>query len=1105
MLLDYDDPPIRIENIGGRGGGKDGGSGGEEAPNNLKSRQVARIIDLLSEGPIKGVKDGAKGVYYDGVAVRRPDNTYNFKNATIQFVNGTSSQAVMTGFTSAEAESAVGVALKFGFPVVRHISNVDTDRCRVTVSVPSLQSGDKETGDISGTSVQFRIELSNNAGGYAKIGDFTISGKTNSNYQRAYTFTLPRPGEWDLRLTRLTKDSAVVELQNDLNWDSYTAITDDKVNYSNSACVGTTIDAEQFRSIPKRTYDVEGLLIRYPSNMNPDTGTYTGAWNGALSFGWCNNPAWVLYDLITNNRYGIGDYIPATMVDKWSFYKAGVYCDGRVFKNGKSGATERRYTCNIRITDQQEAFDLLQQMASIFRGFTYWSGGQLVLVADQPEDPTDIFTNANVINGVFTYSGTDRRERHTQVLVTWQDPKQLGETRLAPVEDRDAISRYGLLQAQENGFGCTSESQAIRAGKWTLYTELYEDDSVVYSTGLQGAYVRPGDIVKVMDANIAGRRRGGRVGAGSTYNHIVFDSPIYLYSGRTYFLNCLIPDDDEIPITVPPTPRPVVQSRGFAVAATGPTSFVNLAAGFSLPPLPDQPFVITESTLEATMWRAMTIKQTEADQYEINGVRHYPQKWDYVEKDHAFSEPDVTDIQTKPPPVTNVRVFEYITQTSAISLQVMATFSWTSLSPLFDVFYRRADDNWTHVRTDQHAINLPVQAGVEYTFQVTPISTLGMKGDMAEIKATFVGLTAPPGTPQNLRVNTIEGVAMFDWLPATEIDVKIGGRYELRFSPQTSGAQWNTAQIVIPSIPGTATSAEANYQVGTFMLRAFDIDGRPSPGWASVVALAADLRYVQFKSICENPGWPGIHNGTEIRMPQEWLVIGETGGLWDNQTDNMSTWPDVDVLPVQAANPRHPGEGYYTFAQRIDAGAPFSVRLAADILAFPYYTDSDTVDDRAGLVDTWLSWDDANTGLEGSVTILIRSTLDDPASVAAVWSPWKTFLSGEHYARAWEFQAYLKAPEGQNIGVETLCITGDFRSKIDAGEDVPYDAEETRVYFRIKFFETPAVVITVQNAQGTDNIVVCEKTREYFEVEITDPANVPLIGLRSFDWHAQGY
>lgn len=1208
---DLDSPPLLIERtISGAGGGKGAGKQAEEAPNNLRSKQTARVVDLISEGPIKGVVGGAKGVYLDGVVVRRADNSWNFSNASLQFVNGYPNQAVMSGFNAQENEIAVSAQLKYGFPVTRAITNTDTDRTRITVSVPTLQWIDKSNGNIYGTNVQFRVQYSNNGGGWVTAGTYTISGKTTSRYQRAYIFTLPRPGPWEIRLQRLTADSKTQDLMNDLYWDSYTTIVDDKINYSNSACVGIVIDAEQFSSIPKRVYDVEGLLIRYPANMNPVNGTYTGTWNGvSFAFGWCNNPSWVLYDLITNNRYGIGDYIPASAVDPWSFYKAGVWCDARV-PNGRGG-TERRYICNIRITNRQEAFDLLQQMSSIFRGFTYWSGGKMILVADQPDDPEDLFTNANVVDGVFNYSGTDYRQRHTQVTSAWSDPDNLGETRLAVVEDQPAISRYGVLQLAETAYGATTESQAIRAAKWTIYSEQYEDDSIQFKTGLQGAFLRPGQIITVMDANVAGKRHGGRIGAGSTQSHIVFDAPVHVTAGQSYQLSMAIVSGDTT----------TVQSRSFTAATTGTIPSVTLPSGFASPPLPDQIFILTTVTLQATLWRLITTKQTERDEYEVTGVRHYPQKWDYVERNIAFSEPDISDIVAKPPAVTNAKVIEYILQTSAISLQVMATFSWTSAMPLFDVFWRNvsADENWSHQRIDQNAINLPVTAGT-YTFQVTPISSIGIKGPVTSITQVIVGLTEPPATPANIKVNVNEGIALFTWDAATEIDMKVGGHYELRFQPSTTGATWNTAQQVLPSIPGTATSVEVTYQAGTWMLRAFDIEGRPSTAWASVVSLAADLRYIEFFRICENPGWTGTHQGTEVMMPQDWLVMGATGGLWDDQTLNMSTWPDVDVLggipangtfdsaagwtldagvtisggavhwsagggasisqavdleagadyridftvsgyvsgsvtpkllggtlPIEGTPAMDNGtfsmplaadvdtttfalvgdtattelsvdnvtitalgagkkRGLYTFYRTIDAGGVFSVRFAADVLAFPFYSEGGTIDERAGLVDDWQSWDDSGTDLDGTVTVMIGTTMDDPASATAVWSPYERFVPGEYYGRAWRFQALLEAPDTQNIGVETLCITGDFRNKIDGGEDVLYATVETRVWFRIKFYNMPAVVITIQLAMAEDRIEIVHKTREYFDLKITmTSSGTNPIGARTFDWHAQGY
>lgn len=1108
---------VRIpHSITGSGGGKDGGSNatssGVEAPNSLRSKQYAKVVDLLSEGPIEGVVGGAKGVYFDGVAVQRSDGKFNYGGLTIQFRNGTQSQAVMTGFTGQQAEIGVGLRLKKGFPLVRHIANTDVDRVRFTISTPTLSYTNKDTGDVSGTSVGVRPYISNNGGPFVAFTDIVITGKTTSNYQKDTIFTLPRPGPWDIKLDRMHADSTTQYLQNDTFWDSYTELTDDKIKYSNSAVVGVSVDAEQFRSIPQRTYDTEGLLIRVPSNYNP-RGTYGPAmyspatWDGTFKYAWSDNPAWILYDLISNNRYGLGDFLGATpsslsglSADKWSFYKAGQWCDAGVRKNPSQSALERRYTCNIQIRDQQEAYDLLSQLASIFRGFMYWAGNQLVLVADQPEDPLEQFTNANVLNGTFTYSGGDIRDRHTMVYLGWNDPTARGEPIISSVEDQDGIALYGIQEVQEQCYGCTRETQAIRQGNWTLFTEQHEDESIKFSTGLQGGYLRPGNIIKVMDANVAGRRHGGRITevSGPEFREIYFDAPVYLEVGKQYVMSCVVPSGE----------TQTVQTRNMiTVLSTGYYSHYSIVTAFSAPPPVDSIFVITTVTLDATLWRVMAVKQSEREEYEIEGVRHYPDKWNVVEKNYPFREPDITDIKAKPDAVTNLAVKEYIVQTSAISLQVMLTFSWTSPAPLFDVFYHRVDDNWTHIRTDQHAVNMAVTGGETWEFQVTPIGNLGLKGPVSPtVRYSVIGLLDPPVTPTGLKVRVDQGIALFTWNPSTEIDVKIGGHYELRFAPATSGVTWNVAQTVLPAIPGTASSVEAAYQSGTWLLRSFDIDARPSPSWAAVIALATDLRYVEFFRICEDPGWTGTHNGTEVQMPQQWLVIGSTGGLWDDQLTNMTTWPDVDVLPTDPDAPRQPNSGIYTFLRMIDAGGVFSVRLTADILAFPFYINSETVDERAGLVDTWDNWDDAGTGLGGSITIMISSTVDDPALPAANWTPYEQFVPGEYYARAWRFQAVLNAPEGQNIGIEQLCIVGDFVSKADAAEDVLYNAIEQRVYFRIKFYNVPAVVVTLQLAMAEDRIEITAKTTEYFDLMITmTSSGTHPIGTRYFDWHARGY
>ena len=1028
----------------------------KEDKNTLRSRQFAKIVDLLSEGPIRGVVNGLKGVYYDGTPLQAATGALAFKNTSVQFLNGYPAQPIMKGFEAQEAEEAVGIKILQANPLTRAIINTDADRCRITVSTPALSNTDTSSGDIEGNEVEYRIECAPNLKPFQLIGNFKMEGKTMSRYQRAHVFKLPGFGPWQIRVTRLTPEHGT-DRQEDLYWDAYTMIIDDRVNYTRSACVGTLIDAEQFAAIPKRAYLTDGLLVLIPKNYDPFKATYTGVWDGTFKTDWTNNPAWVFYDLVVNNRYGLGSFITSAMIDKWALYKVAQFCDQRVL-NGRGG-TERRFTCNVQIMDRQEAFDLLAQIAYIFRGFSYWAGGQLVAVADDPSDPVAQYTNANVIDGNFTYSGGDIRARHTMVATGWSDMALLGEPRFAIVEDDEQITRFGIQKLDDPGFGSTSESQSIRTGKWALYTEKFESETVTFSTGLETAWVRPGDIIRVSDLTVGGKRRGGRVAAGSTASIVIVDGDIGPGTpGGGSILSCVIGEG-------------VVQTRGVVDQINQHT--FEVSPPFSQAPKPDTVWVFNEpGDLEPTLWRTLTVRQTDIDLYEVSAVRHYPGKWALVERGIAFSQPDISDIEWRPPPARNLAVREYMVQTSPISVGVRAVFSWQSAAPVFDVYWRKVPGNFSVQRSDGQAIDLAVTEG-QYEFRVVPISRLGVRGDMAAISVNIIGRFALPAPPKQFRINVIEGVAMFDWLPATELDVIIGGHFELRHSSRTSGATWNTAQTVIPSISGNATSAETGYLVGTWFLRTFDITGRASATWATIIALAPDDRYTQFYRICEQPDWLGRREHTEVRDPQRWLIIGYSGGLWDDQTEalqpgGMDAWPDVDLLPEDPDAPPRENSGSYYFEQSLDAGAPFTIRLSAEILAFPYAEPDEFIDSRLTDCDTWENWDDIEGDLDGQVTLLMRSTLDDPASATANWSDWRTFIAGEHYGRGFEFMVVLTAPPGQNIGVETLCVTGDFKSKYDEGADVPYPAQRTRVNFRIKFYLVPAVVVTVQEAEASD-------------------------------------
>lgn len=500
---------IRVHN---GGGGKGGGHTPIEAPDNLKSKSYAEVLDLLCEGEIVGLVNGTKSIYINDTPVQNTDGSYNYTDFTYIFRNGTQTQDYIPGFDTAESEQAGPGVIKKAIPKTVSIVDPTVDRVRVTLGIDGLVKYE-DNGDTNGSSIQYTISINKNGGSFTEVVKRTITGKTTSKYQISHIVVLPRFFETDsftIKVTRITDDSTTLKLQNGLYFDSYTQIVDTKLRYPNSVLCGIKISSEQFTSIPKRGYHVKLLKVKIPSNYNPETRVYSGIWDGTFSYAWTNNPAWCYYDLITNERYGLGEYIGADHIDKWSLYTIAQYCDELV-PNG-FGGTEPRFSLNAYIQTREDAIKLLMDIASSFRGMVYWSGSTITLAQDSDSsDPILQFTNSNVINGLFTYSGASRKVIHTAALVSWNDPEALYEQKIEYVEDREAIQRYGYNPTEIVAFGCTSRGQAHRAGKWILYTEKVESNVVSFSTGLDSAYCKPGDIIKIFDETITGIQYSGRI------------------------------------------------------------------------------------------------------------------------------------------------------------------------------------------------------------------------------------------------------------------------------------------------------------------------------------------------------------------------------------------------------------------------------------------------------------------------------------------------------------------------------------------------------------------------------------------------------------------
>ena len=560
---------IRVHNaglgVGIAGAGGDGGKGGGgqsrtpvEATNNLFSVAFAKTVFAVSEGEIEGFPTSPeKDIYLDGTAIQRSDGSYNFENVTLDYRTGTDeTQTPMSGFSTAENVIGVNTQVTQNVgPVTRTISDTDIERVRVIINHPALQSTDISNGDLNPTSVAYRIALSTNGGSFVTQAEPTVSGKSSGQFQRAYEFDLPGAGPWQVRVSRLTADSSSLYLLNPIEWQAYTEIIDEKFAYPNTAVLGVRIDARQFNSIPDVTMRLRGKRVQIPANYNPTTRAYTGLWDGTFVMAWTNNPAWIFRDIVVNNRFGVRRFSGTVDIDKWFLYTISQYCDELV-PNGMGG-TEPRFTCNIYLQNAGGVFEVLNALASVFRGLIYYNENKLYLTQDRAQVPVQQFSEANVIQGVdesgavtepcFNYVGTAKTARKSVCIANWDDPSQNYNSVVEYLQDDYLLERFGYNPIDLRLMGVTTRGQALRAAKHTLFSNRYETEKVSFRVAAEGLACSVGELIQIADPLKQGQRLGGRVKAiDALNNRITLDAVLSLNPAISYTLSLVIPDGETI-------------------------------------------------------------------------------------------------------------------------------------------------------------------------------------------------------------------------------------------------------------------------------------------------------------------------------------------------------------------------------------------------------------------------------------------------------------------------------------------------------------------------------------------------------------------------------
>jgi predicted phage tail protein len=806
----------------GAKGGKGGGSGAIEDSDTLASRAYAQVLDLICEGEVEGLVGGMQGVYLDGTPLQNPDGSFNFSGVSFAFQPGSQGQNYIAGFSEIDTEYSVGLVVHQSSPIVRTITNTDVDAVRVVIGVPQLTSQDVKTGDIHGTSFDVAIDVQTAGGGYVQRLYDTVSGKT-SNYQRAYRIELYGAGPWDIRVRRITADSVVSALTNAFNWATYTEIIDAKLTYPNSAIVALRMDSAQFQSIPQRAYRMRLLRVQVPSNYDPVTRAYSGAWDGTFKIAWTNNPAWCFYDLLTNERYGLGEFVSAGQVDKWALYQIGQYCDVMV-PNG-FGTQEPRFALNCYIQNYADAFKVVQDLASCFRGMPFWTTGTVTAVQDAPSSPVALFTQANVLNGAFSYSGSSLKARHTVALVTWFNMDDMARPYVEYVEDTEGIARYGVIQTQVTAFGCTSRGQAHRVGKWLLYSERSEAETVTFRTGLEGVPVRPGDVIKVSDAMRAGQSLGGRISASDGLNTVTIDRD--LVDVNKAAVNPIGASINIVSIDGAVRTGSITGVNGRKLTVASNQGLANMLSGVQAQAL----WVIETSGIAAQLFRVIQVTEADRGQYDITAVAHNPSKYDAIEYGLALEVRDISDLSTRPSAPTSVQVSEnlYLYQSNVFSLM---TISWPSVigATAYKVGYSKDGANWVFENTPANELEIRMAAPGSYDVRVWTIGASQLTSSAyAETVQSILGKFAPPADVQGLTFGIDQNAgAKLAWAPNTDVDLYA---YEVRKA--TSGTDWASATS-LGQIKATAFTIGVQGCVGTYLVKAIDTSGNYSVNAATV-------------------------------------------------------------------------------------------------------------------------------------------------------------------------------------------------------------------------------------------------------------------------------
>ncbi|EMP2053609.1 TPA: phage tail protein [Enterobacter kobei] len=750
----------------GRKGGSSSSRTPTEQPDDLQSVAKAKILVALGEGEFAGQLTG-KDIYLDGTALENADGSQNFSGVTWEFRAGTQAQKYIQGIPGTENEISVGTEVSSATAWTRTFTNTQLSAVRLRLKWPSLFK-QEDDGDLVGYSVNYAIDLQTDGGTWQTVLNTSVTGKTTSGYERSHRIDLPQAGStWTIRLRKITSDANSAKIGDTMTLQSFTEVIDAKLRYPNTALLYIEFDSSQFSgSIPQISCEPRGRVIRVPDTYDPETRTYSGTWTGAFKWAWTDNPAWIFYDLVVSDRFGLGHRLTAANIDKWTLYQVAQYCDQMV-PDGKGGnGTEPRYTCNVYIQDRNDAYTVLRDFAAIFRGMTYWGGDQIVALADMPRDVDYSYTRANVVGGRFTYSSSTTKSRYTTALVSWSDPGNAYADAMEPVFEQALVARYGFNQLEMTAIGCTRQSEANRKGRWGILTNN-KDRVVSFDVGLDGNIPQPGYIIAVADELLSGKVMGGRISAVNG-RVIKLDRVADAAAGDRLILNL---------------PSGASQSR--TIQAVNGES-VTVTTAYSETPQAEAVWVVESDELYAQQYRVVSVSDNDDGTFSITGAWHDPDKYARIDTGAIIDQRPVSVI---PPgnqsPPANIVISSFSVVQQNISVETMRV-SWDQAQNAiaYEAQWRRNDGNWVNVpRSSTTSFDVPGIYAGRYLVRVRAINAAEISSGWGySEEKTLTGKVGNPPKPVGFIAseNVVFGIELNWGFPAnTEDTLKTEIQYSL--------------------------------------------------------------------------------------------------------------------------------------------------------------------------------------------------------------------------------------------------------------------------------------------------------------------------------------